>query len=103
MRGSQLPVFLTILIGLVGCNPNRLTPFSEAPLTLNPAEEQMNTDIHITKIELDKSFYRPGESVELSIDLQNGSDRPTEIQLSVVITHLTEVVDQFNKDISLLF
>jgi dextranase len=102
MRGCQIPVCLTILIGLVGCNPNRLSPYGEVQLTPIPAEEQMNTDIHITNIELDKSFYRPGESVELSVDLQNGSESPTDIHLSVVLTHLAEVIDQFSKDTSML-
>jgi len=90
---------LLILIGLVSCSPVELAPSNETPLT--PTEEQMNIDIHITSVELDKSFYKPGEPVQLSVYLQSGEEAPVDAQLDVVITHLAEVVDQFGESLSL--
>jgi dextranase len=91
-----------MLIGFVSCKPMDPTPFSELRITQIPTGRQMTTNNHITSIEFSKSFYRPGETVQLSVHLQSDVENPIDVRLYIVITHLSEVVDKFSEDLVLV-
>jgi len=99
MRAIPVFILITILVVLVSCSSPELSPTPDIPSTHINLEEQMNTNLKITNVELDKSFYRPGEPVALTVKLQNAGDNPCNGKLNVVIFHLTEVVDEYSKEL----
>ena len=56
----------------------------------------------ITKIEFDKSFYQPGEEVHLTVHVHSQVKNATRVQLDVIITYLTDVIEQFSTERSLI-
>ena len=64
-------------------------------------EEQMNPLTQITGIQPDKAFYHPGETIHLEVHFKSQTERSAPIKLVVWITHLAELIDKMEYDLSL--
>jgi dextranase len=57
--------------------------------------------VTIVDVTLDRAFYKPDESVTLSIQLQSQVDRPVSARLTVAISHLADPVDELDQAFTL--
>jgi len=61
----------------------------------------MIRSMEITDVRLDKAFYRPGETVRLSLRLHSEVVQPALVQLTATITHLADAVGAVEKTFTL--
>jgi dextranase len=55
----------------------------------------------IVDVTLDRTFYRPGESVTLSIQIHCLADEPVGARVTVAISHLADSVDELSQELDL--
>lgn len=65
-------------------------------------EVQMNLLAQITRIQPDKAFYLPGESIHIEVRIQSQIEESIPIKLMVRITHLADLVDQLEYELNLI-
>jgi dextranase len=64
-------------------------------------EPIMIRSLIIDEIQLDKSFYKPGEAVHLSVKFTAEASQPTPVNITAYITHLAETVQALEKHTTL--
>lgn len=106
-------VILAILPGMASCAPeiskatiphpsSDSTPPPRITSEMTPIANQMETTPQITSIEFDKSFYRPGEPIRLSVHLRNEIEKQTNGRLITILTHLAETIDRSSQTFTLI-
>jgi len=61
----------------------------------------MEISTRITTLEFDKSFYRPGEPVRLTVHLRSEVEGRADVRLDVALSHLAETVDHLSQPVRL--
>ncbi len=84
--------FLSILLALVACSPMPITP---------PVETNMDFPMNILDLQFNKAFYRPGETVHITLRIESEPDQPVKARIKTSITHLTDLIGQTEDEITL--
>lgn len=84
MKKSAIPILLILVYFLSGCSTK-----SEL---ITPIEVQMNSSVIITRLNLDRSYYKPGEPVEISAKVESNSTDSEKVTADLSIFSLTDKI-----------
>ncbi len=84
-----------------GCSPTlpAPTPIASAPATATPAPQVQS--VRLGEVQLDRAFYKPGEAVYLTAQLQAAAAQGAPARLTATFRHLTESAGHVEQDLML--
>jgi len=78
---------------MAACTQVSKAPTLPTDATSTIVELPMIQSLRIQDIQPDRSFYRPGETLRLSLRLEAQTERPATVRVMTTVRHLGEVVD----------
>lgn len=101
-RISPLPLLgLLLAFGLAACVPMQEAAEVRAEATPTAVESPMIRSLKIIEVRLDRSFYRPGERIAISVHIKSQVQEPSTVRLTAAIRHLTKVVGDIERTIGI--